>query len=161
MRIIWLALSSFLVCFWCSQALAFQTIVLVRHAEKVDESRDPLLSEQGQKRAKDLARLLRDTGIEQVYVSEYQRTLMTAKPLLETQKIEVLGYLAKDSLQLGTQLLSTTKNTLVVAHSNTVNTVLKGLGILDAKPIADDEFDRVVIVQLPKQGPPLMLVLRY
>ena len=34
-----------------AQAYAFQTIVLVRHGEKVDDSRDPLLSDKGQQRA--------------------------------------------------------------------------------------------------------------
>ena len=127
----------------------------------MDESRDPLLSEQGQKRAQNLARLLRDAGIEQVFATEYQRTQLTAKPLLAAQKIELSSYLAKESQEFGTRLLKTTKNTLVVAHSNTLNTVLKGLGIDDAKPIADDEYDRLVIVQLPKQGPAMMTVLRY
>ena len=138
-----------------------QTIVLVRHAEKVDESRDPLLSEKGMQRAQNLARVLRDANIELVYVTEYQRTQLTAKPLLDAKQITATPYVAKESLALGEQLRQASKNTLVVGHSNTVNTLLKGLGAAEQKAIAEDEFDRLVIVHLNKNGAPDVTILRY
>lgn len=144
-----------------SPAWAFQTIVVVRHAEKVDESRDPLLSTQGQKRALDLSRVLRDANIEQVYVTEFQRTQATAKPLADLRQLPLTPYSAKESLALGAQLREAKKNTLVVGHSNTINTVLKGLGIDNMAPVADDEFDRLVIVTLSNERVPSATVLRY
>ncbi|MFZ6799700.1 histidine phosphatase family protein [Undibacterium sp. Di24W] len=144
-----------------SSAWAFQTIVLVRHAEKVDESRDPLLSTQGQKRAQDLSRVLRDADIGQVYVTEFQRTQATGKPLADLRQLPLTPYSAKESLALGAQLRDSKKNTLVVGHSNTINTVLKGLGIDNMAPVADDEFDRLVIVTLSKDRVPSVTLLRY
>ncbi|MFZ6819748.1 histidine phosphatase family protein [Undibacterium sp. Ji22W] len=144
-----------------SPAWAFQTIVVVRHAEKVDESRDPLLSTQGQKRAQDLSRVLRDANIEQVYVTEFQRTQATAKPLADLRQLPLTPYSAKESLALGAQLREAKKNTLVVGHSNTINTVLKGLGIDNMAPVADDEFDRLVIVTLSNERVSSATVLRY
>lgn len=142
-------------------ALAFQTIVIVRHAEKVDESRDPLLSEKGMQRAQNLARMLRDANIEQIFATEYQRTQLTAKPLADSKQLSLTPYVAKESLVLGQQLREASKNTLVVAHSNTINTVLKGLGVSGQKEVAEDEFDRMVVVHLNKQGAPDVTILRY
>ncbi len=144
-----------------TQAFAFQTIVLVRHAEKVDDSRDPLLSDKGQQRAQNLARMLRDANVEQVFATEYQRTQLTVKPLAEARQLAITPYLAKESLALGEQLRQASKSTLVVGHSNTVNTLLKGLGAGEQKAIAEDEFDRMVIVHLNKEGAPAVTILRY
>ncbi len=143
------------------QAYAFQTIVLVRHGEKVDDSRDPLLSDKGQQRAQNLARILRDANIEQVFATEYQRTQLTAKPLADLRQLTITPYVAKESLVMGQQLRNAGKNTLVVGHSNTLNTLLQGLGINEQKAIAEDEFDRLLIVHLHKDAAPTLTILRY
>lgn len=51
-----------------------QAVLLVRHAEKVDESA-------GSARAQALARSLASTGIEAIFVTQYKRTGLTAEPL--------------------------------------------------------------------------------
>jgi hypothetical protein len=56
---------------------------LVRHAEKVDDSEDPPLSEVGHQRAQTLVSLLRDARIERIYSSDFVRTRDTAAPLIE------------------------------------------------------------------------------
>src|ERR1700730_2492531 len=58
-----------------------RTIFLVRHAEKVSEAYDSLLSEQGHRRAECLADSLADAHIEQIFTSDLQRTQQTAAPL--------------------------------------------------------------------------------
>jgi broad specificity phosphatase PhoE len=50
-----------------------QTVILVRHAEKVDASADPVLSEAGQRRAFDLAVALGDADLTHVFTSPLQR----------------------------------------------------------------------------------------
>lgn len=144
-----------------AQSYAFQTIVVVRHGEKVDDSRDPLLNEKGQQRAQNLARILRDANIEQVFATEYQRTQLTAKPLADARQLAITPYSAKESLAIGQQLRSASKNTLIVGHSNTLNTLLQGLGITEQKAVAEDEFDRLLIVHLHKDGAPSLTILRY
>ncbi len=62
-------------------AYAFQSIYIVRHAEKRDaSSKDPELSVEGQARAANLAKALRDSEITAIYTSEYLRTQKTAPP---------------------------------------------------------------------------------
>ena len=55
-------------------ALAQKAIVVVRHAEKVDESADPALSAAGIARAEALALALKSMDVKAVYVTQYQRT---------------------------------------------------------------------------------------
>lgn len=143
-------------------ALAWsQTIFIVRHGEKVDESRDPSLSLKGKQRALNLAMHLRDAEITRVYVTEFQRTQMTAAPFAEARQLVLTPYAAKESASFGKTLLNTEANTLVVGHSNTVLDILKGLGITDVKAIADDEYDRLIVVHLNKNNTPTYTVLRY
>ena len=59
-----------------------QTILLLRHAERSEyESRDGVLSEAGEARARALARLLQDAGVTAIYTSQLKRTIQTAEPL--------------------------------------------------------------------------------
>lgn len=138
-----------------------QTIVIVRHAEKVDESRDPLLSLKGKQRAINLALHLRDADIKRVYATEFQRTQLTAAPLADVRQLSVTQYAAKESASFGKTLLAADVNTLVVGHSNTLLEILKGMGITDVKPVADDEYDRLIIVTLNKNASPSYTLLRY
>jgi broad specificity phosphatase PhoE len=138
-----------------------QTIYLVRHGEKVDESRDPALSLQGQRRAVDLALHLRDAEIKKIYVSEFQRTQKTAEVLATQVKVTAQVIPAKEIEKLVTILKSETENVLIVAHSNTLPDILKALGAVNVAPVADNEYDRLVVLQMKKDATPSMLVLRY
>ncbi|MFI5075863.1 MAG: histidine phosphatase family protein, partial [Vicinamibacteria bacterium] len=62
-------------------AAAQQAVIVVRHAEKADQTPDSALSPKGQVRAKALADLLRGAGVTHVITSEYLRTRETAAPL--------------------------------------------------------------------------------
>ena len=68
---------------------------------------------------------------------------------------------AKELTQLVAILKSETENVLVVGHSNTVPDILKALGVVNVMPIADHEYDRLVLLQLTKDAAPSMQVLRY
>ena len=62
-------------------AHASPVILIVRHAEKATTGgNDPDLSLAGQKRADALARILRDSQITAVFVTEFKRTQETAAP---------------------------------------------------------------------------------
>jgi 2,3-bisphosphoglycerate-dependent phosphoglycerate mutase len=63
------------------------TFYVVRHAEKVDNSTNPLLSEDGKERAKDLTRKLVNKNISLIYSTDYLRTKNTAKPLADAMAI--------------------------------------------------------------------------
>ena len=138
-----------------------QTIYLVRHAEKVDESRDPALSLQGRKRAVDLAFHLRDAEIKKIYVTEFQRTQKTAEVLATQMKVAAQILPAKDIQKLVAMLKTETGNTLVVGHSNTLPDILKALGATNVVPVADNEYDRLVLLTMKNEALLSMQVLRY
>ena len=144
-----------------SSAFAFQTIYIVRHAEKVDESRDPELSLKGQKRAVDLALLLRDAQVKRIFVTEFKRTLSTAQKLAEQNQITTQVIPGKEIDKLIAALQAESDNALVVGHSNTVPAILKALGMADVKNVEDHEYDRLVIVHLSKTSAPVFDILRY
>ena len=61
-----------------SPVLAQKAVIVVRHAERADESQDSLLSAPGTARAEALARHLEQAGVTSIYVTQYQRTRLTA-----------------------------------------------------------------------------------
>lgn len=152
-----------LCCAFAADASAFQSIYIVRHAEKVDNSKDPQLSEKGQKRALDLASHLRDAAVQAIFVTEYQRTQKTAAPLAGLLKVQTTIIGAAELAKLVALLQADTGNgaALVVGHSNTVPALVKALGANINWEIADDEYDRLVIVTPIKSSAPVVNILRY
>jgi len=71
-----------------SSAFAQKAIVVVRHAEKADQSTDPVLSGEGVARAHALAKVLRTLEVKEVYVTQYQRTPLTAAPLMAANNLK-------------------------------------------------------------------------
>jgi phosphohistidine phosphatase SixA len=152
-----------LCCLLANEVYAFQTIYLVRHAEKQSGGSDPQLSLQGQRRALDLAMHLRDASIQAIFVSEYQRTQKTAQPLADLLKIKPTVIPGKDLSQLITLLQADTSNgaVLVVGHSNTVPEIVQALGVPVTLTLAEDEYDLLVNIALPKSAPAVISILRY
>nr|WP_324957338.1 phosphoglycerate mutase family protein [Oligoflexus sp.]HYX36062.1 phosphoglycerate mutase family protein [Oligoflexus sp.] len=148
-------------CLISTQALAFQTLFIVRHAEKQDDSRDPPLSLQGKKRALDLALHLKDADVQAIFATEFQRTQNTAAPLADLLKIKTV-VADKDLAKFASQLLAdkSSSSALVVGHSNTVADLVKALGVPVKWQLADNEFDRLVIVTLSKPTA-VVSILRY
>lgn len=121
-------------------------VYLVRHAEKVDDSRDPALSEAGKARAGRLAAMLRDAGITHVWSTDYQRTRHTAEPVARAASLTVELYDPRDPAGLATKLKATPGRHLVVGHSNTTPGLVEALGGDPRGTIADDEYDRLYLV---------------
>ena len=102
-------------------------IFIVRHCEKAMESTDnPNLAEEGKKRATHLAEILKNTGIEVVYSTNYKRTMQTVEPLANAMKISPEIYEPRDP-NFVEQLRKSGKKILVVGHSNTVPELLNQL----------------------------------
>jgi phosphohistidine phosphatase SixA len=132
---------------------------LVRHAEKADQSDDPPLTEEGRARAKSLAGMLRDVGVEKIFSSDFERTRDTAAPLASDLGLEVALYDPDQLAELADTLLSSPGRHLVVGHSNT-NPELAGLlGGEPGSPISDDEYDRLyVLYHRPEAGTSTLLL---
>ena len=120
-----------------------QVLFLVRHAEKVDNSRNALLSPAGEARAHALAEKLREAGITAIFATEVQRTQQTAAPVAARLKLPVQVHKADDTAGL-VELLKKQDRALVVGHSNTLPEIAKAFGVTLEVP--DEEFDGLYVV---------------
>jgi phosphohistidine phosphatase SixA len=136
-----------------SDAAAQQAVIVVRHAEKADQSSDARLSADGLSRAKALAGLLRASGVTHIVTSEYRRTRETARPLAEALALTTETVPARDIPALVARLraLEATATAVVVGHSNTIPPILRALGWPDPPEIADGDYDDVFVV-VPRTG---------
>jgi broad specificity phosphatase PhoE len=144
-----------------SPAAAETVLVLVRHGEKVDESRDAELSPAGRARAVALSSILKDSGIDSVYSTDYARTRETARPLAEriSKPVEIYD---GDALEVfARDLRARGGRALVVGHSDTTPELVKLLGGDPGPPIESSEYDRMYVVTLSSEGPASTLILRF
>jgi len=143
-------------------AFAQKAIVVVRHAEKVDESTDPLLSAEGKARAESLARALRSLDVKAVYVTQYQRTTLTAAPLMAATGLTPITVPAAQGAEMVARMKQEHPNDVVLAvgHSNTVPAILKLLGVKEPVDIGE-EYDNLFIVVPHSSGPPTLLRLKF
>lgn len=96
------------------------TIYFIRHAEKADESKDSDLSAEGKERAKQWAAFFADKNIAVIYSTPYKRTMHTASPLSQQNKIDLLMYEASKPDFTTILKKYKGKTILIVGHSNTI-----------------------------------------
>ncbi len=144
-------------------AVAQPVIVLTRHAERLDQSTDSPLSAQGEIRATRLADMLADLPVTDIFATTYRRTQATVAPLAKAKGVEttILPANDVDALVARLRALGREATAVYAGHSNTVPTVLKGLGHPEGVSIADAEYSNLFIVVMRSVGPPLVLRLRY
>lgn len=133
------------------------TIILVRHAEKVDDgTSDPVLSEAGEKRAVHLSDWLNENyEISAVYSTKYQRTKLTAQASADAKKLEVVEYDFKDPVGLLKNLVEEHqgKSILIVGHSNTTPMFANILlGKREFEQLDEDVYDRIFIIKTSDFG---------
>ena len=141
------------------------TFFVVRHAEKLKTpgERDPELSAKGKQRAEKLARVLADVELKGVFSTGYRRTIDTVTPIAKAKGLEVSRYPAGATKQFGAKLLAGRKggSYLVVGHSNTVPSMLEGLGVSDEIKLTDDDYDNLFCVIVDGQGKATLRRLHY
>ena len=144
-------------------AWAQKAVVVVRHAERVDESEDSPLSPAGLQRAQTLARMLGRSGITRIFVTQFQRTQQTAAPLAAALKLTPVVMSANTPQPVVERIRRENPNdvVLIVGHSNTVPAILKQFGHPELVEIPTDEFDSLFVLVPEAQGPPTVLRLRY
>ncbi len=137
-------------------------VFAVRHAEKLDASRDPALSPQGAARAGQLADVLRDAQVRHIHSSDYQRTRDTAAPLAAQRELDVRLYNPRDLPALVVELRRVGGRHLVVGHSNTTPKLVELLGG-EAGAVIDEEseFDRLYVVTVDAKSKATTLLMRY
>ncbi|WBX72362.1 SixA phosphatase family protein [Tenacibaculum retecalamus] len=98
------------------------TYYLIRHAEKDRTdvtNKNPNLNDKGLERAKKWATYFKDINLDAVYSTNYNRTMQTAKPTVESKGLQVLSYSPRKLFDKKFQKETKGKTVLIVGHSNT------------------------------------------
>jgi 2,3-bisphosphoglycerate-dependent phosphoglycerate mutase len=125
------------------------TIFLIRHANKVDNSKNPDLSKEGLERAEHWKTILAQVPIKAVYSTDFLRTVQTATPTAASKNLEIIKYDPK-TLDLE-QLKKEHKGQaiLIVGHSNTTPDLVNK--IINQKvyaPIDDTVFGNLYLITI-------------
>lgn len=147
------------------------TVFLVRHAEKIDDSRDPELTPAGKERARALAYVLSDVKLDAVYDTPFIRTRDTAKPTADSQGLEVETIHALRLAEIKTfveQALEKHKGgkILFVSHSNVVPGLIKiikneELTVARSEYMNDQSYDDLFVVSFETRDNVRILNLKY
>ncbi len=125
------------------------TIYFIRHAEKIDSSKNPDLSSVGLERAAHWGKIFSETTFDAIYSTDFKRTQQTAAPTAENKKLDITLYDAKslDFDKFKSDNLG--KTILVVGHSNTTpDFVNKLINQNVYAAIEDTNFGNLYIVTL-------------
>lgn len=147
---------------------AAQTVVIVRHAEKVDASADPALSPPGEARAKALAQALAHGRVTHVLTTPLARTRLTGQPAADAAGVAVTpvsldGGLPAHLARIAQAVRAAPKDAtvLVVGHSNTVPEIARALGDPAPQPLTDCDYDRMTVLDVSGEGAPRVLHARF
>ncbi len=140
-----------------------KTIIVVRHADKLSQDPESLLSPKGHERAKELARVLRDVKIQTIFISEKKRTLQTATPIATQKGLQPVEVKTTQVPLLLEKLkaIPQGETALVVYHVPTIEQIVLKLGGVTIPALQESEFDRLIIITIPAQGKASVVTLRY
>jgi 2,3-bisphosphoglycerate-dependent phosphoglycerate mutase len=127
-----------------------KTIILVRHAEKADDSRDPDLSDAGKQRAQRLMDVVKKYKPGAIYSTDFKRTRDTVAPMASRRKLQVQTYDARKPAELVDAVMkSKTKRFLISGHSNTIPGLANLFGKKELfKNLDDSEYGAIWIVRI-------------
>ena len=144
-------------------------IFALRHADRESENADTL-SDAGRTRAKLLARMLAQSGIQDAYCSDAKRTQETIAPLkallgaqLKVHEVPVVGDDIDghvDAIVTALKGLPADSTAAVIGHSNTVDRIISALTNDTIAEIKPKEFDKLFVLSIPA-GSPSVTLLRY
>lgn len=130
-----------------------QKFYIVRHAEKADSSKDPVLSDAGNERAAALEKYLADKKIDTVFTTSYKRSIQTGGPTALKLNIPLVqlnqGPLTElDKLTTRLKNIKGNKNLLLVGHTNTVPAIVLALSGKTIAGIPETAYNNMYIVTI-------------
>ena len=141
------------------------TVILVRHAEKKIEpnNQDPDLTPEGEERAREIARVLGEAGVNAIYATQYKRTQQTVKPLADRLGVQVSLLDSKQTDELVSQIQTTHRGqtVFVAGHNNSVPAIASALSGENFALIPESEYDNLYIVTIYRFGKAKVLKLKY
>ena len=103
-------------------------------------------------------------GVDAIYVSQYRRTVDTARPIARAADIDPRPFDVNDLEQAVVEIVRRHKGkiVLIVGHSNTIAPMIAELGgSKKLPPIAENEYDNIYVVTIPWFGKVKTLRLKY
>ncbi len=141
------------------------TIIIVRHAEKIIDPNNPDvdLSAAGYARAKEIARVFGDAGINAIYATQYKRTQLTVKPLSDKTGVPVTVVNSRNTADLLGQIRAqhSGQTIFIAGHNNTVPEIVEALGGPKYPTIPESEFDNLFIVTVYRTGKAKVVKMKY
>lgn len=135
------------------EAFSQNQFFLFRHAEKqANAGSDPKLTDAGIERAERIAQLLKNTKIDKIYSTNYQRTLLTAKPLAEVKDLKVEIYDPRKLKEFAQSLKALSGSFVIVGHSNTTPQLTTWLGETEIEPMNESEYGVLYLVTQSKDS---------
>ena len=132
-----------------SEDLGKTTYYLIRHAEK-DRSnpsnKNPKLTQEGLKRAQNWARYFEKVAIDQVFSTNYMRTMQTAAPTASQKRLTVQSYHQDSLYDAGFKQATMGSSTLVVGHSDTTPRFVNAVIGADTYTDIDDKQNGLLYV---------------
>ena len=150
--------------YWTTFSRPTTTIIVVRHAEKINDASNPNpdLTPAGQARAQELARVLANSGISKIFATQYGRTQQTVQPLANALQLQITQVDAKDTQELIRQIDKHRGETILVSgHSNSVPGIIEALGGGRVPDIPDSEHDNMYVLSIYRYGKAKVMLLRY
>jgi phosphohistidine phosphatase SixA len=144
-----IAVGTWVSCFWWPRnAHPITTIYISRHAEKLNSTDNPSLSEIGKVRAAELAHVLKNESIDAVFVTQFLRTQQTGGPTALQSNLKMVEYKAGSPKDVANAILTDHlgDQVLVVGHSNTVDDIAANLGVSGVPELAGAQYDRLFVV---------------
>lgn len=156
MRKLALLLSLFLATAAHAQQAPPTTVIVARHAERAAApANDPVLTAEGEARARALAEALRGAGVTHVITTNLARTRLTAAPTAQVGGIQPVEVDARSPRHIQEVVDAVRARAggvvLVVGHSNTVPAIVNALGG-QAPAICDNEYDNLYVLTIPASG---------
>ena len=143
------------------------TVIVVRHAERGTEpANDPLLTEAGSQRAKDLAAALAGAKVTSIVTTHLQRTQLTARPLGEALGLTPIVVRAggrdhADSVAATVMRRPAGEVVLVVGHSNTVPAIIAALGGPRMPDLCEGQYSNLFVLEMSPGGSPRFIKAKY
>lgn len=120
------------------------TYYFIRHAEKIrtdKTNKNPDLNEIGKKRAEYWNTVFKNVAFDEIYSTDYKRTLQTAAPTAKSKNLEIKLYSPDNLYDEDFQLKTTGKTVLIVGHSDTTPLLINKISGKEIYPEIDDTMN--------------------
>ena len=148
-----------------SQDSEITTFILVRHAEKVDNSSDPDLSPEGYERADQLARMFDEIKIDAVYSTDLVRTTETIRKLAESNALDIETYDAQTPEATANQWIEEHRGDIVFISGHSNSTPIFANALLGKThfngSFDESDYGNLLIITITDTGTSRLLHLRY